>query len=49
MSQMTCLILHRKSANEPYVKEAVKSVRKEGIKLRVLGVVMEPSMLWHMP
>ena len=31
MSQMTCLILHRKSANEPYVKEAVKSVRKEGI------------------
>ena len=33
---MTCLILHRKSANEPYVKEAVKSVRKEGIKLRVL-------------
>ena len=33
---MTCLILHRKFANEPYVKEAVKSVRKEGIKLRVL-------------
>lgn len=30
------LILHRKSANEPYVKEAVKAVKKAGIKLRVL-------------
>ncbi len=36
MSETTYLILHRKSANEPYVKEAVKAVRKEGIKLRVL-------------
>jgi lipid kinase YegS len=36
MSETAVLILHRKSANEPYVKEAVKSVRKEGIELRVL-------------
>ena len=36
MSNSTVLILHRKSANEPYVKEAVKAVRKAGIKLRVL-------------
>jgi len=36
VSETTFLILHRKSANEPYVKEAVKAVRKEGIKLRVL-------------
>jgi lipid kinase YegS len=36
MSETTFLILHRKSANEPYVKEAVKAVRKEGIELRVL-------------
>ncbi len=36
MSETTYLILHRKSANEPYVKEAVKAVRKEGIELRVL-------------
>ena len=36
MSEKTFLILHRKSANEPYVKEAVKAVRKEGIELRVL-------------
>ncbi len=36
MSERTCLILHRKSANEPYVKEAVKTVRREGVKLRVL-------------
>jgi len=36
MHQQTCLILHRKSANEPYVKEAVKAIRKEGIELRVL-------------
>ncbi len=36
MSESNYLILHRKSANEPDVKEAVKAVRKEGIKLRVL-------------
>ena len=31
----TCLILHRKSANEPAVKEAVKHVRRAGYDLRV--------------
>ena len=36
MTEDICLICHRKSANEPYVKEAVKSVRKQGIDLRVL-------------
>ena len=36
MSETIYLVLHRKSANEPYVKEAVKAVRKEGIELRVL-------------
>ncbi len=36
MSETTYLILHRKSANEPYVKDAVKAVRKAGIELRVL-------------
>lgn len=36
MNGSTFLILHRKSANEPYIKEAVKSVKKAGIKLRVL-------------
>ena len=36
MSETTFLILHRKSANEPYVKEAIKTVKKAGIKLRVL-------------
>ena len=36
MSETNYLILHRKSANEPYVKEAVKAVRKAGIELRVL-------------
>ena len=36
MTDKTCLICHRKSANEPYVKEAVKAVRKQGIDLRVL-------------
>lgn len=35
MARKTCLILHRKSANEPKVKEAVKYVRSKGIKLRV--------------
>lgn len=35
MNESIYLILHRKSANEPYVKEAVKSVKKAGIKLRV--------------
>lgn len=32
----TVLILHRKSANEPAVMEAIKTVKKEGIDLRVL-------------
>jgi len=36
MAKKICLLLHRKSANEPYVKEAVKAVQSEGIKLRVL-------------
>ena len=36
MSEKICLICHRKSANEPYIKEAVKAVRKQGIDLRVL-------------
>ena len=36
MTDKTCLICHRKSANEPYVKETVKTVRKQGIDLRVL-------------
>jgi lipid kinase YegS len=36
MTGRTCLICHRKSANEPYVKAAVKAVRKKGIDLRVL-------------
>jgi lipid kinase YegS len=36
MTDKTCLICHRKSANEPYVKAAVKAVRKQGIDLRVL-------------
>jgi YegS/Rv2252/BmrU family lipid kinase len=36
MTEKTCLICHRKSANEPYVKAAVKAVRKQGVDLRVL-------------
>jgi lipid kinase YegS len=36
LNENICLICHRKSANEPYVKEAVKAVRKQGIDLRVL-------------
>ena len=36
MTETTVFILHRKSANEPYVKAAVKTVRKEGYDLRVL-------------
>ena len=36
MSENTILVLHRKSANEDYVKNAVKAVRKEGHELRVL-------------
>jgi lipid kinase YegS len=36
MTESTILVLHRKSANEPNVKEAVKKVRKEGYDLRVL-------------
>ena len=35
MAEKTCLVLHRKSANAPQVKEAVKYVRAKGIKLRV--------------
>ena len=36
MASDICLILHRKSANEPAVKEAVQHARSKGIKLRVL-------------
>ena len=36
MSGNTVFVLHRKSANEEYVKTAVKTVRKEGHKFRVL-------------
>jgi lipid kinase YegS len=36
MSDSTVFVLHRKSANEPYVKEAIKKVRREGYDLRVL-------------
>ena len=35
MASEICLILHRKSSNEPSVKEAVKFVRSQGIDLRV--------------
>ena len=35
MSSEVCLILHRKSANEPGIKEAVKYVRSKGIDLGV--------------
>ena len=35
MASEICLILHRKSANEPAIKEAVKHVRSKGIDLRV--------------
>lgn len=35
MAADSCLILHRKSANQPAVKQAVKFVRSRGIKLRV--------------
>jgi len=33
MASEACLILHRKSANEPAVKEAVRYVRGQGIDL----------------
>ena len=36
MTEKNYLILHRKSANEEYVKKAIKTVRKEGLDLRVL-------------
>ncbi len=35
MSWETCLIVHRKSANQPRVKAAVQHVKKRGIRLRV--------------
>jgi lipid kinase YegS len=35
MGSKICLILHRKSSNEPKIKEAVKFVRSKGIDLRV--------------
>ena len=35
MGSETCLILHRKSANVPAVKEAVRAVREKGIDVRV--------------
>jgi lipid kinase YegS len=36
MSDKTFFVLHRKSANEDYVKNAVKTLRKEGHEFRVL-------------
>jgi lipid kinase YegS len=36
MAEKTIFVLHRKSANEPYVKDAIKTVRKEGHDFRVL-------------
>ena len=36
MHETTVFVLHRKSANEPYVKEAVKKARKMGCEFRVL-------------
>lgn len=36
MTDKTVLILHRKSANEPAVKEAIKTIWREGHKMRVL-------------
>ena len=36
MSDQTVVVLHRKSANEEYVKEAVKTVHREGHDFRVL-------------
>ncbi len=36
MTERICLICHRKSADKPYVKNAVKAVRKQGIDLRVV-------------
>jgi lipid kinase YegS len=36
MADKTIFVLHRKSANEPYVKDAIKTVRKEGHDFRVL-------------
>lgn len=36
MSEKNCLILHRKSANRPEVKQAVKAARNAGLDLRVL-------------
>jgi lipid kinase YegS len=35
VKEKCCLILHRKSANRPEVKQAIKKIRKSGIKLRV--------------
>jgi len=35
MSEKHCLVLHRKSANRPEIKEAVNAVIKSGIALRV--------------
>ncbi len=35
MASDVCLVLHRKSANEPAVKEAVQHVRRKGINLQV--------------
>ena len=35
MVETNCLILHRKSANRPEVKDAVKAVMNSGIALRV--------------
>jgi lipid kinase YegS len=36
MKEGTCLILHRKSANEDHIKNAIKLARKRGARFRVL-------------
>ena len=36
MASENCLVLHRKSANELKIKEAVRHVRRQGIDLRVV-------------
>jgi len=46
MAKETCLILHRKSANEPQVKQAVRYVQDKGIDLRVRIPWNKKDMKW---
>ena len=46
LSEKTVFVLHRKSANEEYVKAAVKTVRKEGHKFRVLVPFNKKEKPW---